>query len=234
MMKTLGGFLLIAALASAQVIIPNAVPLANPEVQFLDQYGVPLSGAYLCSYAGGTSTPMATYTDSTAGTPNTNPIVLDVYGRASVWVAAPLLKLVLRTGGSGNSCSSGSVAWTQDNISSWLYSVSALANLNAHLNLSVPGTLAIGSNLGPAAFYIVSTQVHSATIMVKTAPTGANLVFQIQQGSTTLFTCTIPAASYSCTVTGSAQTVPATTQIVINITSVGTTFPGADATVQIN
>lgn len=103
------------AIASAQVL-PNAVPMPTPEIQYLDQNGVPLSGAYLCTYAAGTSTPQATYTDNTAGTPNTNPIVLDTAGRASVWVGPLLYKFVLRTGGTGNSCSTGSVVWTQDMV----------------------------------------------------------------------------------------------------------------------
>jgi hypothetical protein len=234
-MKLIAALLsLFAGLVSAQITIPNAVPMPQPEVQFLDQNGVPLSGAYLCTYAGGTSTPLATYTDSTAATPNTNPVVLDTYGRASVWVGPSLYKFVLRTGGSGNSCATGSVQWTQDNVGSWLYSTSSVLGLASRITVSIPGTLAIGSNLGPAAFYVATTLVHSCTIMVKTAPTGANLVFQVQQGSTTLFTVTIMAGQTVGTATGSAQTVPANTQLVVNITAVGTTFPGADATVQIN
>lgn len=111
-------FLLLAALGVAgfSQSIPNAVPMPTPEIQYLDVNGAPLAGAYLCSYAAGTTTPLATYTDSTAGSPNTNPIVLDSVGRASVWVGPSLYKFVLRTGGTGNSCSTGSVVWTQDNV----------------------------------------------------------------------------------------------------------------------
>lgn len=83
---------------------------------FVDTAGVPLASSKLCTYAAGTSTPLATYTDSTAGTPNANPIVLDSAGRAQVWIAAALYKFVLRTGGDGT-CSTGSVAWSSDNIS---------------------------------------------------------------------------------------------------------------------
>lgn len=101
--------------SAAQITLPNAVPLPNPEVQFLDSNGAPLAGSKLCSYQAGTSTPQATYTDSSAGTPNTNPIILDSAGRASIWVNASLYKFVLRTGGDGT-CTTGSVVWTQDNV----------------------------------------------------------------------------------------------------------------------
>ena len=107
--------LLLSGGAAAQSL-PNAVPMPTPEVQYLDKNGKPLAGSKLCSYAAGTTTPLATYTDSTAGTPNTNPIVLDVNGRASVWVGPALYKFVLRTGGDGT-CSTGAVAWSQDNVS---------------------------------------------------------------------------------------------------------------------
>jgi hypothetical protein len=95
--------------------LTNAVPMPSPEVQYLDQNGIPLAGAKLCTYQAGTTTPLATYTDSTAGTPNTNPIILDVAGRASVWVGPNIYKFVLLTGGDGT-CSTGSVVWSQDNV----------------------------------------------------------------------------------------------------------------------
>ncbi len=104
----------------AQPTLPSAVPMPTPEIQYLDRYGKPLSGSKLCTYAAGGSTPFATYTDSTAGTPNTNPITLDSAGRASVWIGASLYKFVLRTGGTAypaaDACTTGSIVWTQDNV----------------------------------------------------------------------------------------------------------------------
>ena len=224
--------LCVVAAAAVGQTIPAAVPLPNPEVQFVDAAGVPLAGAFVCSYQAGTSTPTATYTDSTASTPNSNPVVLDSAGRASIWVGPALVKIVVRTG--ATTCANGVVAWTQDNISNWLTGYTAIAGLSSRLTVSIPGTLAIGSDLGPSAFYTASTTVKSVTAIVKTAPTGASLVMQVQQGATVLFTCTIPAASTSCTASSGAQTVPANTRVVVNITAVGTTFPGADLTLQLN
>lgn len=95
--------------------LPNAVPMPTPEIQYLDRNGKPLAGSKLCTYAAGTNTPLATYTSSAAGTPNTNPVVLDVNGRASVWVGPQSYKFVLRTGGD-STCTTGTVVWTQDNV----------------------------------------------------------------------------------------------------------------------
>lgn len=52
------------------------------------------------TYAAGTTTPQATYTDVTLATPNTNPIVLDATGRASVWLDPALsYKFVIQDAG---------------------------------------------------------------------------------------------------------------------------------------
>lgn len=48
--------------------------------------GLPLPGGKLYSYIAGTSTPQATYTDSTESTPNTNPVILNSNGQAPVWI----------------------------------------------------------------------------------------------------------------------------------------------------
>jgi len=54
-------------------LLPSIIP------EFLIQ-GVPASGAQLFTYAAGTTTKLATYTDSTGATPQTNPIVLNARG----------------------------------------------------------------------------------------------------------------------------------------------------------
>lgn len=58
----------------------------NPIQQFFDSNGAPLAGGKLYSYAAGTSTPQATYTDATASVPNPNPITLDSEGRCELWI----------------------------------------------------------------------------------------------------------------------------------------------------
>lgn len=58
----------------------------QPKLQFFDANGDPLAGGKLYSYAAGTTTPLATYTDYGGGTANANPVVLNSRGEASVWL----------------------------------------------------------------------------------------------------------------------------------------------------
>ena len=58
----------------------------SPKQQIFGSDGLPLVGGKIYTYAGGTSTPIATYTDFGAGTANTNPIILDSLGQANIWL----------------------------------------------------------------------------------------------------------------------------------------------------
>jgi hypothetical protein len=58
-----------------------------PKLQFFGTDGLPLVGGKLYTYAAGTTTPIATYTDNTQANLNTNPIILDSAGQANVWLA---------------------------------------------------------------------------------------------------------------------------------------------------
>ena len=68
----------------------------TPFLQFTDANGSPLSGGKLYTYAAGTTTPLATYTDSTGGSSNTNPVILDSRGQAAVWLSSSAYKFVLK------------------------------------------------------------------------------------------------------------------------------------------
>jgi len=85
----------------------NQIP--NPKMQFFTAAGVPLVGGKLYTYAAGTTTPLATYTDITGGTANTNPIILDSRGEASVWFGSAQYYLVLTD-------ATDVQIWTQDNL----------------------------------------------------------------------------------------------------------------------
>ncbi len=86
-----------------------AIPVPFVKSQWLDNNGVPLAGGQLFSYQAGTSTPLATYADPLGATPNANPVILDAYGRANVFLGNSYYKLVLED-------SLGNVLWTEDNI----------------------------------------------------------------------------------------------------------------------
>lgn len=69
-----------------------------PKLQFFGSDGLPLVGGKLYTYAAGTSTPLATYTDFTEATQNTNPVILDSTGQANVWVPeTTTYKYILKT-----------------------------------------------------------------------------------------------------------------------------------------
>lgn len=70
--------------------------LPNIKQQFFDQNGDPLAGGKIFSYVVGTSTLQATYTDYGAGTPNSNPIILDANGEASIWLGTNGYKFVIK------------------------------------------------------------------------------------------------------------------------------------------
>jgi len=81
----------------------------TPKLQFFDANGAPLAGGLLYTYEAGSTTPLASYTDFTGVSANTNPIVLDSRGEANVWLDSASYKLALYT-------SAGMLIWTVDNI----------------------------------------------------------------------------------------------------------------------
>ena len=81
----------------------------QPKLQFFDANGNPLVGGKLYTYAAGTTTPLTSYTSSTGGTANTNPVILDSRGEASVWLGDSLYKLRLTS-------ATDEAIWTVDNI----------------------------------------------------------------------------------------------------------------------
>ena len=57
-----------------------------PLQTFYDASGVPLAGGLVYTSESGTDTPLGTFTDSTETAFATNPIVLNAYGQASIWL----------------------------------------------------------------------------------------------------------------------------------------------------
>ena len=90
----------------------------TPKLQFFDANGAPLAGGLLYTYAAGTTTPLASYTNSTGSTANTNPIVLDSRGEANVWLGAAIYKFALYT-------SASVLIWTVDNINGSTFAINA-------------------------------------------------------------------------------------------------------------
>lgn len=70
----------------------------DPRPQVCDANGDPISGAKLYTYQAGTSTPLATYTDSARTVPNANPIIMGSDGRPEfdIFLADASYRLVLK------------------------------------------------------------------------------------------------------------------------------------------
>src|SRR5579863_5466822 len=87
----------------------------TPIQRFVDSNGNALSGGQLFTYQAGTTTKVATYTDSTGNTQNTNPIILNQRGEASIWLSpTQTYKLVLAT--ATDTDPPTSPIWTEDGI----------------------------------------------------------------------------------------------------------------------
>ncbi|MFA6204459.1 MAG: hypothetical protein WC710_14875, partial [Gallionella sp.] len=71
--------------------VVKLAPIARK--QYTDNNGDPVVGGKLFTYAAGSTTKQATYTDSTGTTANTNPIILDASGRTpyGVWYESGLI-----------------------------------------------------------------------------------------------------------------------------------------------
>jgi hypothetical protein len=110
-----------------------AVITPTAKAQFIDAAGVPLAGGFVYTYAAGTTTPQTTYTDSTGATANSNPIVLDARGEASIWLGSATYKFKLTD-------SNGTEIWTVDNISAPTSGLSPVLSGNVTIDSNTSGT----------------------------------------------------------------------------------------------
>lgn len=86
-----------------------ATLLPNGKQQFENSAGAPLVGGKLYTYDAGTTNPRATYQDAAGTIPNTNPVILDARGEATVFWNGTY-KIILKD-------ASDVTIWTVDNVS---------------------------------------------------------------------------------------------------------------------
>ena len=84
-------------------------PILIPKITFVDASGNPCAGCTLTSYIAGTTTALATFTNAAGSSSNTNPIVLDAAGGATIWLGQTAYKFVLKD-------ASGGTIWTVDQV----------------------------------------------------------------------------------------------------------------------
>jgi hypothetical protein len=83
-----------------------------PVAKFFDNNGAPLAFGLLTTYAAGTTTPQATYVDSTQTTQNLNPIQLNFRGECNLWLDPTKTYKLLLQDAQGNPIP----GWPVDNI----------------------------------------------------------------------------------------------------------------------
>lgn len=121
-----------------------AVVTPTAKAQFIDAAGVPLAGGFLYTYAAGTTTPQATYTDSAASTPNSNPIVLDSRGEANIWLSSSNYKFKLCD-------STNTEIWTVDNIAAPSTALSPVFSSNVTISADTSGPALLVTQIGAGA-----------------------------------------------------------------------------------
>jgi hypothetical protein len=157
----------------------------DPRLQFFASDGLFLVGGKLYTYAAGTTTPLATYTSSSGGTANTNPVILNSRGEASVWLGSSQYKFVLKDANDVE-------IWTQDNLQTG-------ANADGS-NATGTWPISITGNAATATTATYATTAGSVTpgVAVDKIIAGTNITISPGSG---LGTVTINAASAGGTVT---------------------------------
>lgn len=177
--------------------------------QFFDDNGVILSGGKIYTYAAGTTTPLATYTSRTGLTANTNPIVLDAYGRTpeQVWSTEGLLyKYVVAK-------SDDVVLRTWDNIGGSVVASDLGASLAAPSGSSLVGFLQSGT--GAVAKTVQTKLRESVSVLdfgTNAIPGTTNMTTAIQAAISSGAKCVyIPSGTYLIT---SAITISSDIQLI--------------------
>lgn len=111
--------------------------MSMPKPQFFDNSGLPLAGGKIFTYSSGTTTPKATYTDSSGTTANTNPVILDASGRANIWLSG-YYTIVCQN-------SNGVQLWSVDNVSSINASQGTVTNYSEWVAQTVSALTYIGA-----------------------------------------------------------------------------------------
>lgn len=127
----------------------NLSPL--PIQKFFANNGRPLNRGLLFTYVAGTTTKIDTYTDSSGGALNTNPVVLNFRGEANVWLDPTLTyKFVLAP--EGDTDPPTNPFWTVDNISSGITFASLTAAIVGQI-LWPRSALEIATTTTPTAYF---------------------------------------------------------------------------------
>lgn len=172
--------LLVILPAQAQV---NVTLVPAPKVQWLDLNGDPLASGHVHAWISGTTTNQATYTDSTGGTPNSNPVVLDSAGRAEIWLEDALVyTLALHD-------SSNALVWSVDGVSAGDLETALVIGTTAVTFTSTPTF-----DSSTASYFSITLTGNVTSSTISNASDGRIIYFNICQDATGGRTFTWPAS----------------------------------------
>jgi len=147
----------------------------TPKQQIYGSDGNPLVGGKIYTYAAGTTTPLATFTDAGGLTANTNPIILNSLGQANIWLGSSSYKFSVFT-------SADVLLYTVDNINAPLDAAGLALALSSPTPIgnTVPNTGAF-TTLAATTGNITTvnaTTVNAATITATGTITAETLTFE--------------------------------------------------------
>lgn len=116
----------------------SATSIIFPKFRAFDNDGAVLDGGKVYTYAAGTTTPLATYTDYNAGTANSNPVILDDSGQADIWLSAAFYKVVLTD-------KNGVQMWSVDNVGPGPLSSNSNSGFGAATDIASAGLVDLGT-----------------------------------------------------------------------------------------
>lgn len=187
--------------------------------QFFDANGKPLSGGKVYTYAAGTTTPQAAYTDASGTTALANPVVLDAAGTASLWLGAASYKLVVTDAG-------GATIATIDNVSAvsltQLQAEQTFSSLTVSGDATVDGNETVDGTLTAATLTVTgAANLEGALTAASLAVTGNETVGGTLDvtGATTLGDLTAGAATVSSLTIGATSLTDFVTALLPSLTA---------------
>lgn len=220
----------------------NISPTAKQ--QFFDLNGDPLVGGLVYTYVTGSSTPLATYTDDTGTSANTNPIVLDSRGECDCWLTpGSFYRFILKT-------SAGVQIWSVDGLGGGTFqqlyvagattfagavtfssTVAGMQQWIAPKQSDEDATFTTGTKF---TFRLPACTVLAVRASVKTVSSSGNPTFDINDDGTSIFGAQklrIDANEKTSTTAGASPTIANPTvaddsEITIDVDTAGTGTTG--------
>lgn len=175
-------------------------------IQARDSNGDPVSGAKFYTYAAGTSTPQAVYSDNALSTSVSNPVVCDSYGRTAVWMDSDLTyKFALKT-----SDDATNLIPTIDNYTPRQDDILYLISVDTATALTAAQAAQAAAETAQAAAETAETNAETAETNAETAETNAASSATAAASSATAAATSATSSATSATASAASATTAST------------------------